>query len=426
MCQANWYPQDPEPLCNFLCINGVYTQDPVTGAESCECNERWSGTICDTPCNPNCLTCLQEDEEFCLTCPGNQLPPECTTCVEFWYPAPDCDFRCVFGTYRFDQITGAESCACNDEWSGPDCDIPCKSTCKRCLQDDSQICTECPGNQKLDDCEECLDHWYEPLDCDFKCVNGTYVPANATTGDRERCDCNSKWSGEDCNTPCNARCERCLQDDPDACIECPGRQHTPECDTCWDNWFEPLDCDVECIIGQGVYDPVTKRCGCLGGWSGPACATPCNPNCTFCSQDDPDQCTGCPPNKQGELCDECVEFWFGDDCDVRCVNGTYEDGSPGRCICDVGWSGPTCDEQCNPACLTCAQDNMDLCLSCRGQKTGDLCELCIANWFPPRDCTVWCVNGTYVDGPDGAVPPGICACDLRWSGTNCNTPCHPN
>ena len=94
-------------------------------------------------------------------------------------------------------------------------------------------------------------------------------------------------------------------------------------------------------------------------------------------------------------------------------------GSLGFCSCTAGWSGASCHIPCNSECVACAQNDESICTDCGGNKIGDLCELCLPNWFASGDCTVECIHGTYVDGDQGS-----CSSDIGWSASNCNTPCN--
>ena len=418
-CAEFWFGD----FCETKCVNGTYE---VGSPGSCTCDQGWSGPACDVPCNPLCLACDQTDPNECTLCPGNTKLPECSECLQFWFLPVDCDFKCVNGLYvAADQINGTdESCQCNDHWSGEACDVPCNVHCKRCEQfgvNAENICTECPGNQQLPDCTECLEFWFKPITCEVYCVNGTYVDGNPGT-----CSCDNGWSGPACDVPCNSLCLACDQTDPNECTICPGNQKLSECSECLQFWFLPTECDFHCV--NGLYVPAdeingtVESCECNDHWSGAACDVPCNVKCKRCEQfgvNAENICTECPGNQQIPDCTECLEFWFKPiTCLVKCVNGTYVDGNPGTCSCDAGWSGAACDIPCNEECVTCDQFDPDLCLDCPGNKAGDECELCITYWFPPGECDVECVNGTYNAITDS------CDCDEGWSGHNCNTRCN--
>jgi len=241
-----------------------------------------------------------------------------------------------------------------------------------------------------------------------RCVNGTYFDVDGT------CSCDIGWSGAACDIRCNSVCRTCEQSDENLCTSCFGNKIGDLCEFCLATWYPNEDCTVECV--NGIYNNFDRTCSCDIGWSGAACDIRCNSVCRTCAQDNKNLCLSCFGNKVGDLCEFCLATWYpNEDCTVECVNGSYNDFDR-TCSCDIGWSEAACDIQCYSECRTCAQDNESLCLSCYGNKTGDLCELCLDNWFAPGDCTVECINGTYEDG--------ACTCDEGWSGAACSIRCN--
>lgn len=288
----------------------------------------------------------------------------------------------------------------------------CYSACKTCAQDNPDLCLTCHGNQTGDLCELCLNFWYPPEDCSVKCVNGLYLDGTGI------CSCDEGWSGAACDIRCNSVCKICAQDDENLCLECFGNKIGDQCERCLANWFPNGDCSVECI--NGTYED--GACSCDQGWSRAACDIRCNSACVTCAQNNENLCLTCAGNKVGDLCELCLSNWYAPgDCTTECVNGTYLD-SFGTCQCDAGWSGLACNIRCNAACTSCLQTDENICADCDGNKFGNECELCISTWYPPYDCTVQCINGTYDDGARS------CSCDAGWSGDacaiRCNSKCH--
>lgn len=89
----------------------------------------------------------------------------------------------------------------------------------------------------------------------------------------------------------------------------------------------------------------------------------------------------------------CEEGFFGDGCEEECQCGIMGDCDPftGRCICGLGWHGPTCEETCppgrfGPSCVHSCQcqngascDAVTGCCMCKPGFYGQSCE--IGNWF---------------------------------------------
>ena len=396
-CLATWYPNED---CTVECVNGSYNDFDRT----CSCDIGWSEAACDIQCYSECRTCAQDNESLCLSCYGNKTGDLCELCLDNWFAPGDCTVECINGTYE----DGA--CTCDEGWSGAACSIRCNSVCKHCAQDDKNFCVSCHGNKTSNQCELCIATWFAPEDCTVQCVNGTYL-----AGSPGSCECDEGWSGEACNIRCNSACKHCAQYDANLCLDCYGNKYGFQCEICIDNYFPPGDCTEGCVNGN--YS--NGICTCDEGWSGAACDIRCNSYCRHCAQEDENFCVSCHGNKTGDQCQRCIANWFApEDCTVECINGVYVAGSPGSCSCDEGWSGAACNIQCNSACRHCAQDDENFCVSCYGNKAGNLCELCIANFFAPGDCSVECVNGTYDDGARA------CSCDEGWSGAACNIRCN--
>jgi len=63
-CEPFWYGGNTPNICNLYCVNGNYNAD----WHRCECLDGWSGDACDIPCDTVCLTCRQDDENYCTSC----------------------------------------------------------------------------------------------------------------------------------------------------------------------------------------------------------------------------------------------------------------------------------------------------------------------------------------------------------------------
>ena len=369
--------------------------------------------------------CIRDDcnhDPFCAdVCPIDQFMDEdndfaCTECDD---GCPSCrngvtcdgcdDIRCAGCSTYYNICDGG--CKPNADWDDRNdicvCQYEFDWTSYNCCFENCLVCSDPVGP-----CDQCAEFYFGDF-CETRCVNGTYVP-----GSPGFCSCTTGWSSLSCEIPCHSDCVACSQIDEDLCTDCGGNKIGDLCELCLSNWFAPGDCTVECINGTYVVgDPGT--CSCDIGWSASNCNTPCNSLCYTCMQTDEETCTECPGNQALPYCDICLQYWFGDFCETRCVNGTYVPGSPGFCSCTTGWSSLSCEIPCHTDCVACSQTDENLCTDCGGNKIGDECELCLPNWFAPGDCTVECINGTYVEGD-----PGTCSCDPGWSASNCNTPCN--
>ena len=139
---------------------------------------------------------------------------------------------------------------------------------------------------------------------------------------------------------------------------------------------------------RGIYNPVLAKCECDAGYIGAECHL-LDPRCPTNGSVDklgqPQVCSGrgfcvdgvchCPPDADGLACEKQI-------CPLGCSgNGKCSKG--GRCVCDVGWGGPSC------AVRHCAG---------LGSWTLTLCS-----------------------GHGACLPNGTCACRPGWKGLDCAT-----
>ena len=188
-----------------------------------------------------------------------------------------------------------------------------------------------------------------------------------------------------------------------------------------------LACDTNPCLnnGQCINNlDGTFSCDCQPGYYGLTCgmALTTSPQCP----DDGATCT-CPDELNGPNCEifeePCLEFFYGDDCDVYCepsddCNGHFDCDTDGSKICMNGYGGPDCKDrdfngQFDPECPnftpcrnggTCS--NGQCC--CPSGYEGDLCEneidecssnpclngaFCL-NLVNRYSC--YCINGEYL------------------------------
>jgi hypothetical protein len=149
---------------------------------------------------------------------------------------------------------------------------------------------------------------------------------------------------------------------------------------------------------KGVFTPPSSD----PGYTGSLCGT------KLCDTDD-----GCGNGAcSAGLC-VCDVGWTGDSCDQLacglCVNGTC-DPSSGHCVCNTGFEGSACDTRtCVQSCVNGTCDGANGVCVCDAGWTGVACE--------SRTCPLNCSNNGYCTGSTGE-----CLCDDGWTGEGCEQP----
>ncbi|KAK9746472.1 Laminin EGF domain [Popillia japonica] len=289
----------------------------------------------------------------------------------------------------------------------------------------------CNGYREIDD-------YCEPQ-CDIPCgEHGKCIEPNV-------CVCDNNYTGSNCDT-----------------VLCPPGYTGTDCENgCTENTFG-RNCEEECTCQNGRCDPISGRCDCYDGWSGPECSIPCPEGvscvnggiCTI-KNDSSSTCT-CPAGYIGQKCENiCPKSYWGEDCleicyceddhffhcnhvngtcESKCENGEYFDET---CWCDNGWDGEFCTEKvcpegyygkdCEQKCR-CQMDTTKSCdretgaCTCHPGWIGDFCREACPNMSFGIGCNKSCI---CEDGNVKGCNPvtGECKCERGWTGYACNRPC---
>ncbi|XP_048238712.1 multiple epidermal growth factor-like domains protein 10 [Haliotis rufescens] len=227
-------------------------------------------------------------------------------------------------------------------------DIDCKIPCTR----EEATCVQCPSTCEEGYCQlnstcvsGCVDSYYgsECKDCSSRCKT-----CNRITGTCK--ECQSPFHGLNCSytRSCETGCvDGCgLVVSANFCVEvckgnCRPALNMTDASRCLAPSANPqVLCTSECHSQTG-------EClhGCVEGWYGPRCSSPCSAGCSGGRCDDAGACV-----------DRCRSGYFGRDCEPchdHCYNHSCNPYT-GSCVdgCIVGFYG----EFCNDSCDVCSDD----------------------------------------------------------------------
>ncbi|ESO84287.1 hypothetical protein LOTGIDRAFT_176188, partial [Lottia gigantea] len=192
--------------------------------------------------------------------------------------------------------------------------------------------------------------------CGSNCKDGCDSSGNCN-------NCIFGYHGNKCATPCPTNCNS-------GCI-----QNNGDCKAC-KKGFWGMKCNVNCNKCKQGCQQNNGYCnngGCISGYYGNKCDTPCPTNCNGgCIQNNGDcevcndgywgiKCQKqCPTNcrlskcdKNNGYCSECKNYYRDGRCTVGCINGRYGNNCDGKC--STGCNNGTCnrnDGSCISGCIS--------------------------------------------------------------------------
>ncbi|CAG5080379.1 Oidioi.mRNA.OKI2018_I69.PAR.g9564.t1.cds [Oikopleura dioica] len=452
-CEVNIDDCESSSCSRFsTCIDGVNSYE-------CSCDSGFFGPHCTITKNSTCADspCLDDEQcvpvdiksmEFNFKCvkkgPDCVEPcPEGLVCrQDQCVPIDYCEFvdECQKNSYCWVKNNTA-SCVCLPGWEGESCEIDFDE-CAVHSSHGEPVCSEfgtcinMPGTYRC----ECMDGITGPfctIDVD-ECIENPCKNSGRCENEfgGYKCYCYREFYGENCEFACRpGTCQNdgvCLTEDLEngnqgwSC-NCPEHIYGEKCEHISPCYSVPCGAENECVVNvTEIASGKNKNkfeCECSEGLTGKLCNFE-----DRCFTDDPCLNGPCTPEDDKFFCD-CTDTGFSgqtcgediDECSLE-IDPCGDHGScfntPGSftCECDDGYSGILCEIK-------------DLCfeVSCSDQGQCDPSTgFCICNpGFLPPDCSeidncfeVTCLN-------NGTCAEGLCACDDRWVGQNCEfeNPC---
>ncbi|KRX09035.1 hypothetical protein PPERSA_01922 [Pseudocohnilembus persalinus] len=430
-------------FCNKCDINQCLQCDQDRIAPHCVCEKDLMNNSTLTLANYNsqvCISCsstynqfcIQCDENKCLQCDGDRIPPYCY-CQHQLVPnqsnslvCEQCQSGGFYNQTLFQQIYTNKSNL--DQYSQIVCIFTCQNFNQYCLECDDKLCHKCAGNRVLPDClcspgyvakstdmtecKLCADHQYysEQKYNQYNCNQ------NYTCSEQELCI--------DCATEYNQLCAKCNKF---VCTECLGQNRDIPDSNCTTNYVPSISNTQNCELcpGNNYYNQTAiEACSQTDKLNQ---VTGCQQtdfcifygNLSYCDDldvfynniSDEYECTSCQGNRIVPYC-QCkysqLPISGNETYCQSCQLGYYYDPNLDSCYnvidyylnydCTYEQACIACTETYNQFCVQC---NTEKCLACEGNRLPPYCkcpDLMVTNQDDLSVCK-YCYYNTYYNAP---------------------------
>uniref|UniRef100_U3K4R9 Uncharacterized protein n=1 Tax=Ficedula albicollis TaxID=59894 RepID=U3K4R9_FICAL len=362
VCAPGWFG----PGCQLSCSCGNEGHcHPVTG--TCSCPPGRTGLHCQRGTAPVLCTLTLGHSDLCQQCchpsvphavplQGDlseillvfrsacavlAVPPGCPQPSLSLCPLVKAALLCPRCALRHTPVMG--SCcvfpACDLGRWGPDCAHACN-------------CSNSDGSCSAESGQCVCEAGYTGTRCEFLLFS-TACPDGFYGLECREASCQENRYGQNCSQTCqcfnNASCSHVSG----LCL-CTEGWTGPSCQQACPAGFFGKNCQQRCLCQNGgTCDPATGTCACPAGWTGLACelgdvrGVGVHGPCCVCGavgagRVSPGQCLTPPVPLPA-----CAQGQHGLDCQQRCEcqHGGLCDRRTGRCLCQPGWTGDTCQRR---------------------------------------------------------------------------------
>nr|KAI8743010.1 mucin-4-like [Biomphalaria glabrata] len=294
---------------------------------------------------------------------------------------------CSTGALRCDNVRG---CICRPGYIGVFCDVDVNQCTNGELQcNDRQDCVSrigpdscvCKSGYRLngtlcEDVNECLDPRLNT--CQQTCQNsvGSYS-----------CGCYKGFAYNASTNTCDDinECARQIDRCTSVCINTLGNYRC----SCTPGYVLNRD-GYTCDVTRQALNSDLRTCRDVDLCSSSSCSDLCSE-----TPDNTSVICSCPPGKSlaanGIICQSCSDNFYGKDCSQQCNCNSFHstcDKTNGTCLCNKGWTGPTCDDDVDEC------TNTSICNSLKNEKCvntpGSYSCSCQTGYYRPiatQDCT---------------------------------------
>ncbi|XP_052763029.1 receptor-type tyrosine-protein phosphatase kappa-like isoform X1 [Mya arenaria] len=382
--------------CHNLCRGNCSTCSQVTGSPCYSCKATYYDTNseCSKSCSVGCDGGVCNDDGTCSNCTANFEGTKCETCIQGKYGSL-CTLNCTHQNCRCSTGTDCTSCKTGFYGKSSLCQTSCSLGCQDGVCNDDGSCT-CRGGFTGNTCSECQSGYYRAycnVSCSVGCVNGLCSNNdNCSCGQNfvtDKCEtCADGTYGVNCSQICSVGCTNSSCNKSNGHCECLPNFSGDSCDQCKSGFYEQscnLNCSDNCKQRTCSRNQGNCTLGCVDGYSGDNCTTPCNKTCATCQQFDKTHCDSCHNGNNGSTC-ECPPNCNCDGAADVCTSCQDGYGNPGKqCTCQSNYcNGTVCDKCVNQTFYV----DSNVCCKCPDNCKNGVCEKGPA-------CISGCIDGFY-------------------------------